>query len=228
MTRRLFRETDAWSAVIHHNVVPLIGFTITPCFSVISPWYKYGHIRSYILSHPDCDRLKLVHGIAKGLAYLHSQKPAIIHGNIRSDNILINDQGDPLISDFGSATVTRSNTLYEDYDHRMNGASRWMAPELLLNPNEVQSGSTDVYSFGSVALEVMISELPHSGLPDSRIPVALLSPDAQPFDDWERYPQLPEAIKQVILKCWSRRPGKRPSMEEVDVVFATLAPNGPG
>ncbi|KAG8941297.1 hypothetical protein FRC04_004616 [Tulasnella sp. 424] len=179
-------EADAWSAIFHPNVVPLLGVTFTPVLSLISPWYEKGNLRNYLISNPNLDRLKLLLDVAKGLAHLHSQNPSVVHGDIKPENVLINDTGDALIIDFGLAMVMEENPLYSS-SYRQGGS-------------------------------VMTGETPHSTLQDAKINFAICDPTSpkEPFDNWERYPQLPETIKKTIMMCWSRRPEKRPSMDRIE------------
>ncbi|KAG8944680.1 hypothetical protein FRC04_001644 [Tulasnella sp. 424] len=223
MIARTHREADAWSAIFHPNVVPLLGVTFIPVLSLISPWYEKGNLRSYLASNPNVDRLKLLLDVATGLAHLHSQNPSVVHGDIKPENVLINDNGDALIMDFGLAMVMEENPLYSN-SHRQGGSVRWMAPELLLNSKVTRSCNTDVYSYGGVVFEVMTGEIPHSMLQDAKINFAICDPTSpkEPFDNWERYPQLPEIIKKIIMMCWSRRPEKRPSMKGIEEVLRRL------
>lgn len=52
-----------WIRLQHPNVVPLMGFTIKPLPSLISPWYERGNIRNYLELHFGANRLKLVRSI---------------------------------------------------------------------------------------------------------------------------------------------------------------------
>lgn len=62
-------------------------------------------------------RLKIVKGVARGLAYLHEKKH--VHGNVKPSNILLNSEMEPIISDFGIDLL-----LLNDINHRGNGSFR--------------------------------------------------------------------------------------------------------
>ncbi|KAG8985073.1 hypothetical protein FRB90_004951 [Tulasnella sp. 427] len=217
MINRTSREAHTWSSICHPNVVPLLGYTFTPVLSLISPWYEKGSLRGYTKANPDVNRLKLLLDIAKGLAYLHSQNPSVIHGDIKPENILINDNGDALLMDFGLAMVMEVDPWYTSSFYE-GGSTRWMAPELLLNNKTTRSCGSDVYSYGGVAFEIMTSEPPHSDRSETEIYRAICDTQnpKQPFDDWAKYPDLPEKVKDIILKCWSRRLEKRPTMAMIE------------
>ncbi|KAG9041214.1 hypothetical protein FS837_012540 [Tulasnella sp. UAMH 9824] len=127
--------------------------------------------------------------------------------------------------DFGLAMVMEANPWYSS-SHRQGGSLRWMAPELLLNGKQTRSCSSDVYSYGGVAFEVTTGEPPHHGRSDTEISLAVCDPNAPkaPFDEWARYPQVTEDIKEMITKCWSRRSEKRPTMRGIEERLGKLVP----
>ena len=93
---------------------------------------KRGAILPYLKSPEgrQANTLDMIYGVASGLYYLHSRD--VIHGDIKSNNILIGEGEIPKICDFGLSD------LKADVDRRTRGVSppegtmRWMAPELLL------------------------------------------------------------------------------------------------
>ncbi|KAG8941296.1 hypothetical protein FRC04_004615 [Tulasnella sp. 424] len=203
---RLAREITTWSTIAHPNVAPILGFAATPIVSLISPWYENGNVRDYLKTAPNADRLKLSLDIAKGLAYLHSRTPEIVHGDLKSNNVLITNENDAMLSDFGLSRVMEENPQWTP-PHRQAGSVRWMAPELLLD-KERESYSADV----------MTGNVPYSDLPASKLWTSICDPDnpKDPVEDWDKYPQLPDPIKEMMVKCWSRWPERRPSMKHVE------------
>lgn len=216
MVGRLAREITTWSTIAHPNVAPILGFAATPIVSLISPWYEMGNVRDYLKTAPNADRLKLSLDIAKGLAYLHSRTPEIVHGDLKSNNVLITNENDAMLSDFGLSRIMEENPQWTP-PHRQAGSVRWMAPELLLD-KERESYTADVWSFGMVMFEVMTGNVPYSDLPASKLWTSICDLDnpKDPVEDWDKYPQLPDPIKEMMVKCWSRWPERRPSMKHVE------------
>ncbi|KAG9044055.1 hypothetical protein FS837_008835, partial [Tulasnella sp. UAMH 9824] len=64
---------------------------------------------------------------------------------------------------------------------------------------------------------VMTSYFPHSGLPDTKIPLVIRHSEnpKSPCGDWRKYPGLREEIKDMIMKCWARS-HKRPIMKTIE------------
>ena len=120
-------------------------------------------------------------GVARGMAYLHSSKLPIIHGDLRAvssgirsnyrldsncplqSNILIDDLEHPRISNFGleMALDSQVSELYRS-SAKGNKSLRWKAPELLNPFAGVEVGPTtrtDVYAFACVCIEVGVFHL---------------------------------------------------------------------
>ncbi|KAF8602014.1 kinase-like protein, partial [Ceratobasidium sp. AG-I] len=102
------RELHTWSKCQHPNVVKLLGLVqFRRQIGMVSLWMKNGNLSQYLGQHPDLDRCRMSIGICEGLSYLHSG--GVIHGDLKGLNVMINDYGAPLITDFGNA-VLQHNT----------------------------------------------------------------------------------------------------------------------
>lgn len=93
--------------------------------------------------------------ILRGLHYLHSHNPPIIHRDLKCDNIFVNgNQGEIKIGDLGSAIVMQQPTA-----HSVIGTPEFMAPELY---DEEYNELVDIYSFGMCMLEMVTCEYPYN------------------------------------------------------------------
>ncbi|KAJ1275246.1 hypothetical protein BS78_05G121600 [Paspalum vaginatum] len=102
-------------------------------------------------------RCKIAHGAAKGLMYLHHDcTPAIIHRDIKSTNILLDEDYEAKIADFGIAKVAEDSSDSEF--SCFAGTHGYLAPELAYSLKVTEK--TDVYSFGVVLLELVTSRSP--------------------------------------------------------------------
>jgi serine/threonine protein kinase len=102
-------------------------------------------------------RVRMVQGIALGLAYLHSQQPApILHRDLKSSNVLIDEAWNAKLADFGLARIKQENATMTRC-----GRPAWTAPEVV--KRERYTEQADVYSLGVVMWEVATRKLPFAG-----------------------------------------------------------------
>ncbi|OCB90803.1 kinase-like protein [Sanghuangporus baumii] len=163
------REVRLWSKLNHPNILPLLGYTVEQhgLPALISEFMDSGTILKYVQAHPVSDIMHMVLGLVEGVSYLHKLK--IIHSDIKSDNVLVSQIGEPLICDFGiSRLIAASHTMaghgLQGQSSTIRGSARWMSPELLLPSGEhaVHSKESDIWAFGMTVYVTKIISLPES------------------------------------------------------------------
>lgn len=174
--------------------------------------YAYLHNASKSLSAFKV--LKWMSEAAKGLVYLHAS--GIIHRDIKSGNLFIDDGGAIKIGDFGLSKL-HSNISTNGETMSVVGTYQFMAPELLDGQPRYTS-AVDVYSFGIVMWECLTREEPFVGLSPMQIVAALLRGerpgDGQPLSNALN---LPEEYVERMRACWDADAAARP-------VMTTIAP----
>ncbi|GAA0164879.1 hypothetical protein LIER_20415 [Lithospermum erythrorhizon] len=111
----------------------------------------------------------IIYGVARGVRYLHSKGPNIFHGNIKSENVLLNDSYQALLSDFGISHLLKPQ-------FRIVPTSGYSAPEL--NTSQEISQKSDVYSFGVLLMEILTGKQPPNG--------SMLNKEIQDLPKWMR------------------------------------------
>ncbi|XP_050203443.1 probable LRR receptor-like serine/threonine-protein kinase RKF3 [Mercurialis annua] len=156
-------EVEVIASVRHVNLVALRGYcTASTPFEghqrvIVCDLMKNGSLYDHLfggvkekLSWPI--RQKIALGTAKGLAYLHyAVQPGIIHRDIKASNILLDDNFEPKVADFGLAKFTPEGATH--LSTRVAGTMGYVAPEYALYGQLTER--SDVYSFGVVLLELL-------------------------------------------------------------------------
>jgi len=160
--KRLAKEIRVWTKLKHENVLPLLGYFIVgknKMPSMVSEWMEDGTMTEYMKTFDRCsiETLRMLVGIASGLAYLHERD--VIHADLKSANILISSNGTPLLTDFGLSLVlcqTQSTTqrALTTSTAMLGGTVRWMARELFASKSDGtlqrHDRATDIWAYGMV------------------------------------------------------------------------------
>ncbi|KAH8115036.1 kinase-like domain-containing protein [Phellopilus nigrolimitatus] len=219
-TRYLAREIYVWSGLNHPNILPFCGYMLEGKFpSLISEWMENGTVRRYLERRPDLDLLPLVIGIAEGLKYLHGE--GVIHSDLKSENVLISDDGLPRICDFGISRILVSSQTFGGTSLQNNGTRgslRWMSKELLeiCEPPNTHSMESDIRAFGMTVYELLTKELPFFHLKiDAHVMFHILSGN-QPSrpSSIETRPVCHQKLWDLCQTCWYI-PVKRPRIDDL-------------
>ncbi|KAG8856330.1 hypothetical protein FRB96_006481 [Tulasnella sp. 330] len=213
--KRLKREVFAWEQLSHPNITPLLGYRSGEEPFLVTPYYENGNLEQYLISNPGAPKLKLLVQASKGLLYLHSHNPAVVHGDIKPDNVLINDSGEASLCDFGLARITQQLETGLTTSGQGQGGKGFIAPELLeFEEGEGKTEYSDVYAFGGLILHTMSGYAPfyHQSISKALIEVFM---GRLPPKDKHPAVNARATIWQLMRSCWAMQPEQRPDMKEV-------------
>ncbi|WMV44843.1 hypothetical protein MTR67_038228 [Solanum verrucosum] len=159
-------EVTLISGLQHRNLVKLMGFCVHGEEKLLI--YEYMSNRSldvFIFGGSRSNdkaalswnqRYSIIEGIARGLLYLHrDSRLKIIHRDLKSSNILLDEDMNPKISDFGMARIFGGNQTIAN-TNRIAGTYGYMSPEYAIQG--IFSEKSDVFSFGVILLEIISSK----------------------------------------------------------------------
>jgi len=165
-------------------------------------------------------RIKIATDIAKGLAFLHNEK--ILHLDLKSLNVLLDDNFNGKICDFGLATLKQETRSNQRSKSSMPGASShmaaggtlpWMAPELF-GKKPKSTFKTDIYSFGMTLWELYSRTTPFAQVKNDSLIISMVEKGEREDFDVEGE-DCPEDFKEIIQDCWKADPINRPSADEI-------------
>ncbi|WOL02716.1 somatic embryogenesis receptor kinase 2 [Canna indica] len=226
-------EVEMISMAVHRNLLRLRGFCMTPTERLlVYPYMANGSVASCLRerqqSEPPLDwsiRPRVALGAARGLSYLHDHcDPKIIHRDVKAANILLDEEYEAVVGDFGLAKLMDYKDTH--VTTAVRGTIGHIAPEYLSTGKS--SEKTDVFGYGIMLLElitgqrafdlarlandddVMLLDWVKGLLRDKKLDM-LVDPELQ-----NNYPEAEvESLIQVALLCTRGTPLERPKMSEV-------------
>ncbi|CAE6471267.1 unnamed protein product [Rhizoctonia solani] len=245
------RELAVWCTLNNPNILPLSG-TITLSYgyntymspSAVFDFYEHGDITVFIRSRyqpDDLHRFRLLCEVAEGLSYLHSE--GVIHGDIKSPNVVIDPSLKAKICDFGSAYIPNCLGCIAGSPGQFHSlkSQLYLSPELWADEDNdpPTTQESDVWALGCVMLEESPSFrfalcyldgiMAHISQVQMGIPPYKTENDPYGFRTLQKrasgHPpahindfsksNISAAIGVVALECWIREPEDRPSAQDV-------------
>ncbi|CAB87658.1 MAP3K delta-1 protein kinase [Arabidopsis thaliana] len=191
-------EIEIMLRLRHPNVVLFMGaVTRPPNFSILTEFLPRGSL--YRLLHrpnhqlDEKRRMRMALDVAKGMNYLHTSHPTVVHRDLKSPNLLVDKNWVVKVCDFGLSRMKHHTYLSSK---STAGTPEWMAPEVLRN--EPANEKCDVYSFGVILWELATSRVPWKGLNPMQVVGAV------GFQN--RRLEIPDdidlTVAQIIRECW--------------------------
>ena len=220
--RRFEEECRLLSQVRHPNIVQFLGVyfqqgarapilvmeflptNLTPCIE------KYGILPKEI-------SYSILHDVALGLCYLHSQTPPIIHRDLSSNNVLLTPNMTAKISDLGVARILNLTPLQVSHMTQTPGTPAYMPPEVMI-ANPKYDTSVDEFSYGILMIHMFSGKWPEPQVGPIRISEA---GKMIPVSEVERREVFLQAIgnnhpsMKLIHKCINNDPQLRPHASEI-------------
>ncbi|GMP39106.1 hypothetical protein CsSME_00010075 [Camellia sinensis var. sinensis] len=156
-------EVEMISMAVHRNLLRLRGFCMTPTERLlVYPFMSNGSVASCLRERPDTQspldwpkRKRIALGSARGLAYLHDHcDPKIIHRDVKAANILLDEEFEAVVGDFGLAKLMDYKDTH--VTTAVRGTIGHIAPEYLSTGKS--SEKTDVFGYGVMLLELITGQ----------------------------------------------------------------------
>lgn len=202
---RFNREANGLTKLSHPNVVDIYDVGDENDQHYIVMEYVKGYTLKQLLQRrgaiPPREAVWMTKQLAGALMEAH--KNGLIHRDIKSQNVLIKDDGTVKLADFGIAIL--NNAMQLTSKDSVLGSVHYLAPELAKGENA--SMQSDIYSLGIVFYELLTGDVPFKG--DTPVQIALKQ-IKEPLPDVRRFnPQIPQSVVNVLTKATAKDPKNR-------------------
>lgn len=204
---RFHREAEVASKLRHPNIVPIHDVGIHEGKHYFTMDYIDGETLEARLKRGRIsvnEAVELMEKIARAIHYAHTK--GVVHRDLKPSNLLLDDQGEPHVTDFGLArrmdvksALTRSGTAL--------GTPFYMAPEQICGDNEAIDARTDVFALGVILYEMLAGRRPFSGNSAVEIFQQVTIEEPTPLTRIE--PSVPKDLEAVCEKALEKQIERR-------------------
>ena len=228
---RFLVEARHMSRLAHPHILPVIEVCERPGGPYfVMPYMQRGSLCRHI--HPGqplaaADATQIARQVAEALQFAHAK--GVIHHDLKTDNVLLDAEGNAYLSDFGLARSVFADSVVDVGLPQREGTAPYMAPEIARG--EAGDTRADIYSWGVIVYEMLPGDLPHEGKSREAVMSSILH--APPLPIAERNPAAPPGLAKVAE--WAMSPELRDRyasfadvLGDLERVGRGVPPVGPG
>lgn len=198
--RRFQREAYSVTSLSHPNIVSSYDVGEEEGLQYIVMEYVEGEtLKEYIQRHTPIKPkkvLRIMEQLTAAIAHAHHFQ--IVHRDIKPQNILINEDGNVKVTDFGIATASTAATITQT--NSVLGSVHYLSPEQARGG--VANKKSDIYSLGIVMFELLTGKLPFSG--ESAVSIALKHLQSEVPPPTTINPEIPQSVENIVLKATAK------------------------
>jgi serine/threonine protein kinase len=216
--KQMRREATIMCSLNHPNVLRILG-VVPERGWIVMELCACGSLKSLLMDPEEPldlgTQLRFATETATGVAYLHMSDVAIVHGDLKADNVLLTRERSCRLSDFGmSDAKDRSKNLTRAGVAGQSGVTvPWTAPEVLAG--EDKTYASDVYALGLTLWEIFERGTPYGRVPEGVIIHQVLSGTRPPMTA-----KTPAGVAGLVAASWAPEVARRPSAAEVACFLA--------
>jgi len=204
MMRRFVREAQAVGKLEHSNIITIYNVGREGDSTYIVMQYIEGKSLQEIISsskkYSSAEIVKLVICLCSALGYAH--KRGVVHRDIKPANILIDNDGNPFLVDFGVALVEMSTMTFSG---TIAGTPSYMAPEQVMGKKV--GSQADIFSLGVILYELLTGKRPFQGEHLTTVVYKIINEQPSPLSKVNT--DIPEMFEGVVTKALAKNPAKR-------------------
>ena len=206
------REVSILASLSHPNIIELIGYTDEFPYCIITELLSSSlkaKLQSTTSKLTPSERMIIAIDVAKGIEYLHERN--IIHCDLKSLNVLLDNKNRAKICDFGLSKIQSIRSSKQE----IIGTIPWMAPEIIQSSSSI-SIQADIYSYGILLWELLTCDDPYKDIPTEQLFDKIKNEKLRPT-----IPEnLPTKLKNILQSCFDENPSKRPTIHQIIHFFS--------
>jgi serine/threonine-protein kinase len=225
MRERFRREAEAAASLTHPHICPIIDYGASEeVVYLVMPYLAGGSLADRLVRDrtvPPVVAASATVQVACALDYAHRR--GVVHRDIKPDNILFDDDGYALVTDFGIATARRHGRLTGT--GRAMGTPHYMSPEQAMG--RLVDGRSDLYALGIMLYEMLLGFPPFDGADSYSVGYKHVheAPVAPEVVD----SRTPAALATIVMRCLAKSPDERYQRGDdvADALIAYLSEHAP-
>ncbi|HVX40209.1 MAG TPA: serine/threonine-protein kinase [Gemmatimonadaceae bacterium] len=221
VVERFRREAEAAAKLVHPHICPILdyGSTEDVVFTVM-PFLEGGSMADLIQKHRHAEPARaasVAAQVACALDYAHRR--GVVHRDVKPDNVLFDEDGNAVLTDFGIATARFHGRLTAS--GRAMGTPHYMSPEQAMG--KLVDGRSDIYAIGILLYESLVGFPPFDGADAFSVSYKQVHEAAVPPVDVAS--RVPHALSEIVMRCLAKAPSARYARgyDLADALIAFLA-----
>lgn len=206
--KRFYREAKAVAKLSHSNIVKVLDYgeyQASPY--LVMEYISGGTINSMMgCPIPYKEAAAILAPIARALAHAHTQKPKVIHRDVKPANILLNESGQALLSDFGILKTDEA-----DVSQGLTGTGAVVGTPAYMAPEQIRAstidGRTDIYALGVVLFEMITGKKPYNA--NTFIELSLMHLNDPIPRARQIVRDIPSEMENIIIRAMAKKPEDR-------------------
>ncbi|XP_043914203.1 receptor-interacting serine/threonine-protein kinase 2-like [Protopterus annectens] len=164
-------------------------------------------------------QFRILHEVALGMNYLHGLQPTLLHLDLKTSNVLLDENFHVRLTDFGLSKWKQTSTMsrQSSTSYGVGGTLAYKPPEALTDLNYKPQQAFDSYSYGILIWSVITGQEPYSNAVVQSLVEVCVGRGQRP--DITLLPNnMPPDLKDLMMQCWSQDPDKRPHFKACIIV----------
>jgi eukaryotic-like serine/threonine-protein kinase len=197
MTERFRREAEAAARLVHPFICPVLDFgEMGETVYIVMPYLGGGSLADRVQRERSVAPQAVAGAAAQvAVALDHAHQRGVVHRDVKPDNILFDEDGNALITDFGIATARFHGRLTAS--GRAMGTPHYMSPEQAMG--KLVDGRSDLYALGVVMYEALVGFPPFDGA--DAFSVGYKHVHEKPVPIGEIDSRVPEPLAVIVMRC---------------------------